>query len=382
MKLLNIGTEELKGTDELKDAAALLREADYLAVPVRRLHRGRPAVARRRSTSSSPTASPAISRSRPPRAPRASSPTCCAARSRARCGRRPGSRCRGRRSTCSRYHLDPNNHNGAVFLGLNGLVVKSHGSANAQGRRQRHPRRRQHGPQRHHPEDRRGSRQFPRPRLRRRGRAMIGARSSPALGSALPKRRVTNDELAATGRHHRRMDRRAHRHPQPLYRRRRRDDRQAWPPTRRARRSTHAGVDADRDRPDRARHRDARPDLPVDRDQGPGRARHQRLHRVRRRTRCAPASSMRCRSPIRCFARATRSKALVIGAETFSRILDWEDRATCVLFGDGAGALVLERRGNATAASSPPSSTPTAATTTCCSSTAARRPPAPSASSG
>jgi len=36
------------------------------------------------------------------------------------------------------------------------------------------------------------------------------------------------------------------------------------------------------------------------------------------------------------------SRALVIGAETFSRILDWEDRATCVLFGDGAGAVVLE----------------------------------------
>ncbi len=33
--------------------------------------------------------------------------------------------------------------------------------------------------------------------------------------------------------------------------------------------------------------------------------------------------------------------ALVIGAETFSRLLDWEDRTTCVLFGDGAGALVL-----------------------------------------
>ena len=33
--------------------------------------------------------------------------------------------------------------------------------------------------------------------------------------------------------------------------------------------------------------------------------------------------------------------ALVIGAETFSRILDWEDRTTCVLFGDGAGAFVL-----------------------------------------
>jgi len=36
------------------------------------------------------------------------------------------------------------------------------------------------------------------------------------------------------------------------------------------------------------------------------------------------------------------NRALVIGAETFSRILDWEDRATCVLFGDGAGAVVLE----------------------------------------
>jgi len=35
------------------------------------------------------------------------------------------------------------------------------------------------------------------------------------------------------------------------------------------------------------------------------------------------------------------NRALVIGAETFSRILDWEDRGTCVLFGDGAGALVL-----------------------------------------
>jgi 3-oxoacyl-[acyl-carrier-protein] synthase-3 len=34
--------------------------------------------------------------------------------------------------------------------------------------------------------------------------------------------------------------------------------------------------------------------------------------------------------------------ALVIGSETFSRILDWEDRTTCVLFGDGAGAVVLE----------------------------------------
>ena len=38
----------------------------------------------------------------------------------------------------------------------------------------------------------------------------------------------------------------------------------------------------------------------------------------------------------------TARRVMVIGAETFSRILDWEDRATCVLFGDGAGALILE----------------------------------------
>ncbi|KQX18170.1 MULTISPECIES: beta-ketoacyl-ACP synthase III [unclassified Sphingomonas] len=38
----------------------------------------------------------------------------------------------------------------------------------------------------------------------------------------------------------------------------------------------------------------------------------------------------------------TTKHALVIGAETFSRILDWEDRTTCVLFGDGAGAVVLK----------------------------------------
>ncbi len=45
------------------------------------------------------------------------------------------------------------------------------------------------------------------------------------------------------------------------------------------------------------------------------------------------------------------STALVIGAETFSRILDWNDRGTCVLFGDGAGAIVLKAeqgKGNST----------------------------------
>jgi len=47
------------------------------------------------------------------------------------------------------------------------------------------------------------------------------------------------------------------------------------------------------------------------------------------------------------FLRVGQAKtALVIGAETFSRIVDWEDRGTCVLFGDGAGALVLRAEGD------------------------------------
>lgn len=51
------------------------------------------------------------------------------------------------------------------------------------------------------------------------------------------------------------------------------------------------------------------------------------------------------------FLRVGQAKrALVIGAETFSRILDWEDRTTCVLFGDGAGAVVLEAKSDAEAA--------------------------------
>lgn len=42
------------------------------------------------------------------------------------------------------------------------------------------------------------------------------------------------------------------------------------------------------------------------------------------------------------IASGSHERALVIGAETFSRILDWNDRTTCVLFGDGAGAVVVE----------------------------------------
>ena len=71
-------------------------------------------------------------------------------------------------------------------------------------------------------------------------------------------------------------------------------------------------------------------------------------------------------------------RALVIGAETFSRILDWSDRRTCVLFGDGAGAVVLEAPA-APAASRrprrhrPPGSEPTGATARSSTSTAGPR---------
>ena len=58
--------------------------------------------------------------------------------------------------------------------------------------------------------------------------------------------------------------------------------------------------------------------------------------------RCARASSTRLPSPTACCKTGAYKRALVIGAETFSRILDWKDRTTCVLFGDGAGAVVLE----------------------------------------
>jgi len=132
VKLLNIGTEELKGTDELKEAAALLREADYLPFTFDgftegdQLSRGEVDVvvtdgfsgnialktaegtARfvtdllRRAFTSSLRSKAGFALSRPA-------------------------------LNLLKVHLDPNNHNGAVFLGLNGLVVKSHGSANPKG---------------------------------------------------------------------------------------------------------------------------------------------------------------------------------------------------------------------------------------------------------
>jgi len=62
---------------------------------------------------------------------------------------------------------------------------------------------------------------------------------------------------------------------------------------------------------------------------------------------------------------------LVIGSEVYSRILDWTDRGTCVLFGDGAGAALRRARG-----CSPPICTPMAGMPISCASRAAQAPPA------
>ncbi len=132
VKLLNIGTEELKGTGELKEAAALLRDANYL--PLRfdgftegdQLSRGNVDVVVTDGFSGNIALKTAEGTARfvtdlLRRAFKSS------LRSKA------GFALSKPALNLLKVHLDPNNHNGAVFLGLNGLVVKSHGGANAKG---------------------------------------------------------------------------------------------------------------------------------------------------------------------------------------------------------------------------------------------------------
>src|SRR3954464_2296217 len=132
VKLLNIGTEELKGTDELKEAAAMLREADYLAFKFDgftegdQLSRGGVDVIVTDGFSGNIALKTAEGTARfvPDLLRRAFKSSL-----RSKAGfalSRPA-------LNLLKVHLDPNNHNGAVFLGLNGLVVKSHGSANPKG---------------------------------------------------------------------------------------------------------------------------------------------------------------------------------------------------------------------------------------------------------
>jgi glycerol-3-phosphate acyltransferase PlsX len=132
VKLLNIGTEELKGTDELKEAAGLLRDADYLAFRFDgftegdQLSRGNVDVVVTDGFSGNIALKTAEGTARfvtdlLRRAFKSS------LRSKA------GFALSKPALNLLKHHLDPNNHNGAVFLGLNGLVVKSHGAATPKG---------------------------------------------------------------------------------------------------------------------------------------------------------------------------------------------------------------------------------------------------------
>ena len=73
------------------------------------------------------------------------------------------------------------------------------------------------------------------------------------------------------------------------------------------------------------------------------RARHAATPRPTTSRPAAPASSTRSRRRTRCSPPASRKRALVVGGDVLSKILDWTDRSTLVLFGDGAGAVVMER---------------------------------------
>ncbi len=132
VRLLNIGTEEIKGTDRLQEASAMLRAATGLAldfqgfVEADKINRGEVDVVVTDGFSGN-IALKAIEGSA--RFVTDLLKTAFRSSLRSKFGflvSRPA-------TELLRHHLDPNNHNGGVFLGLNGVVVKSHGSANVQG---------------------------------------------------------------------------------------------------------------------------------------------------------------------------------------------------------------------------------------------------------
>src|SRR3546814_691559 len=132
VKLLNIGTEELKGTGQLKEAAGILRAADYLRMRFDgftegdKLSRGTVDVVVTDGFSGNIALKTAEGTARfvTDLLRRAFTSSL---RSKA------GFMLSKPALHMLKVHLDPNNHNGAVFLGLNGVVVKSHGSADATG---------------------------------------------------------------------------------------------------------------------------------------------------------------------------------------------------------------------------------------------------------
>lgn len=132
VRLLNIGTEEMKGTDQLQDAAAQLRAATGLAmsfdgyIEADKINRGEVDVVVSDGFSGN-IALKAIEGAA--RFVTDLLRNAFTSSFRSKVGflvSRPA-------TELLKHHLDPNNHNGAVFLGLNGVVVKSHGSATAGG---------------------------------------------------------------------------------------------------------------------------------------------------------------------------------------------------------------------------------------------------------
>lgn len=132
VRLLNIGTESIKGTDALRDASEMLAEASGVDmafegfVEADKINRGQVDVVVTDGFSGN-IALKAIEGSA--RFVTDLLKTAFTSSLRSKIGflvSRPA-------TELLKHHLDPNNHNGGVFLGLNGVVVKSHGSANAQG---------------------------------------------------------------------------------------------------------------------------------------------------------------------------------------------------------------------------------------------------------
>ncbi len=132
VRLLNIGTEEIKGTEALRDAAAQLQQATGLAlqfdgfVESDKINRGEVDVVVTDGFSGN-IALKAIEGSARFVTDLLKQAFTSSLRSKF------GFLVSKPATELLRHHLDPNNHNGAVFLGLNGVVVKSHGSATAKG---------------------------------------------------------------------------------------------------------------------------------------------------------------------------------------------------------------------------------------------------------
>ena len=116
--------------------------------------------------------------------------------------------------------------------------------------------------------------------------------------------------------------------------------RATWRCEARAQALAAAGIARRGSRPDHRRDYHARHDFPQHRLHPAGQAGCARLSGIRRAGRVQRLRL--CADHRRQFIRAGQCRyALVVGAEVYSRILDWDDRSTCVLFGDGAGAVVL-----------------------------------------